>query len=103
MKAPAIDDICCFVNIIHECLKELWLEAPPAEELVAPMTPEVKDLEGELYLDKGLEECPSLTPDLIPDTKHPKVELKELPENLRYEFLDIELNRSVIVNANLGR
>ena len=28
---------------------------------------------------------------------------KELPKNLRYEFLDKELNRPVIVNANLDK
>lgn len=33
----------------------------------------------------------------------PPIEFKELPKNLRYEFLDEELNRLIIVNLNLGR
>ncbi|XP_050889968.1 uncharacterized protein LOC127095301 [Lathyrus oleraceus] len=56
MKAPAINDTCCFVDIIDECLEELSLKALPAEEPVAPLTLEVKDLEAQSYLDEGLEE-----------------------------------------------
>lgn len=37
------------------------------------------------------------------DTEHPKVELKELPRILIYEFLDTKLNCHVIVNAKLGK
>lgn len=54
MKAPAIDDTCCFVDIIYEFLKELSLEAPHTVELVAPPTLEVKEDEVEVYLDEGL-------------------------------------------------
>lgn len=61
MKAPIMDDTCCFVHVIDEFLKELLLEAPPSEELVVPPTPEVKDLEAELQLDAGLEEFLALT------------------------------------------
>ncbi|XP_050876353.1 uncharacterized protein LOC127080064 [Lathyrus oleraceus] len=44
-----------------EFLKELLLEAPPAEELVVPPTPEVKDPEAELQLDAELEEFLAIT------------------------------------------
>lgn len=39
----------------------------------------------------------------MPCPKKPSVELKTLPKNLRYEFLDEELERPVIVNTNLGQ
>lgn len=39
----------------------------------------------------------------MPGAEHPKVELKKLPEKFRYEYLDSELNRPVIVNVDLGR
>ena len=39
----------------------------------------------------------------MPCPKKPDLELKALPKNLRYEFLDTELKRPVIVNANLGQ
>lgn len=68
MKALAIDDTCCFVDIIDECLKDMSLEVPSAEELVAPSTPEVKHLKVELYLAEGLEECLALTPNVMLDT-----------------------------------
>lgn len=38
----------------------------------------------------------------MPSLKKPIIELKELRKNLRYEFLDEELNRPAIVNANLN-
>lgn len=37
------------------------------------------------------------------DHKKLSIELKELPKNMRYEFLDKELNRPVIVSLNLNR
>lgn len=103
MKAPAINDTFCFIDIVDKCLKDFSLKAPPPEELVAPPTPKLMDHEDDLLLDEGLEECLTLTSDSMLDTEHPKVELNELPDNLRYVFLDIELNLPVIVNANLGR
>ena len=39
----------------------------------------------------------------MPCPKKPALELKTLPKNLRYEFLDTELERPVIVNADLGQ
>jgi hypothetical protein len=54
-------------------------------------------------MDDNLYECLSLTPNHMPCPKKPSIELKELPKNLRYEFLDQELNRPVIVSATLNR
>ena len=39
----------------------------------------------------------------MPCPKKPGLELKTLPRNLRYEFLDTEHTRPVIVNSNLGK
>lgn len=36
------------------------------------------------------------------DPKQPSVELKVLPNNIRYDFLDKQLNRPIIVSANLN-
>ena len=38
-----------------------------------------------------------------PIAKKTGIELKTLPKDIRYEFLDKELERPVIVNANLGK
>lgn len=48
-------------------------------------------------------ECLTRIPIPILEPKHPKIELKMLPRNLRYEFLDSEFNRPFIVIADLGR
>lgn len=39
----------------------------------------------------------------MPEPKKATVKLKELPKNLRYEFIDKELNCPIIVNANLNK
>lgn len=57
----------------------------------------------EPYVDDNLRECLAQTPNIMPCPKKPDVELKTLPKYLRYEFLDTELERPVIVNANLGQ
>lgn len=51
------------------------------------------------YVDMSLSECLALTPDHMPCPNKPSIELKILPKNLRYEFLDTELERLVIVNT----
>ena len=40
------------------------------------------------HLDANLSECLALTPDPAPTDKKTGIELKTLPEDLRYEFLD---------------
>ena len=100
MKGPAINDTCCFVDIIDECIKKLSSEAPSSKMMVATLKKEVKEDEDEI---SQLLECLDLTPDPMPEPEQPKIELKELPQSLRYEFLDSELNRPVIVNADLEK
>lgn len=55
------------------------------------------------YTDYNLGECLALTPDPMPRPKKPLVELKVLPKNLRYEFLDGYLDRPIIVNVGLDK
>lgn len=55
------------------------------------------------FVDDSLYECLALTLDHMPGPKKLSIELKELPKNLRYEFLDDKLNRPVIVSATLNK
>ena len=55
------------------------------------------------YRDDSLSKCLALTLNHMPCPNKPNLELKFLPKTLRYEFLDSELKRLVIVNADLGQ
>ncbi|MCH92746.1 hypothetical protein A2U01_0013689 [Trifolium medium] len=103
MKGPVIDDTCCFVDMIDECIKELSSEAPATDDIVAFLTKEGWEDEVEIpqgHLDTSPLECLALAPDSPPTQEQPKIELKSLPQNLRYEFL--EHDWPVIVNADLA-
>ncbi|XP_050896361.1 uncharacterized protein LOC127103118 [Lathyrus oleraceus] len=102
LKAPAIDDSCYVIDIIDERIRELDQE-DLVETIKLPTTPIMEDDEfKDPYIDDSLHECLALTPNHMPCPKKPTIELKELPKNLRYEFLDEELNRPVIVSAALN-
>lgn len=103
LKAPTIEDLCCFLDVIDECIREMEMERSKYTEVLRiPATPisEEENLH-EPYIDDSLRECLVLTPNHVPFPKKPDVELKTLPKDLRYEFLDTELVRPVIVNADL--
>ncbi|XP_050888721.1 uncharacterized protein LOC127093866 [Lathyrus oleraceus] len=102
LMAPVIEDSCYAIDIIDECIRELDQEGPP-EKMKFPSTPiRGDDIFGiKPYMDDNLHECLALTPNHMPCPKKPSIELKELPKNLRYEFLDEELNHPVIVRATL--
>lgn len=55
------------------------------------------------YNDDRLRDCIALTPDHMSSPKQPSIELKVLPKNLRYEFLDGRLDRPIIVNIDLDK
>lgn len=103
--APTIDDSSYATDIIDECIRELDQEEP-TETIKLPSTPIMEDDKFkrlmEPYIDDSLYECLALTPDHMTCPKKPSIELKELPNNLRYEFLDEELNRPVVVSATLN-
>ncbi|XP_058783187.1 uncharacterized protein LOC131657848 [Vicia villosa] len=104
-KAPAIDDSCCFLDVIDECVKEMEKQQNTYSEVLKIQMPPIFEDDNwrEEYQDNNLSECLALTPDHIPCPKKPAIELKTLPKDLRYEFLDEELERPVIVNADLGQ
>ena len=103
--APAIDDSCCFLHIIHKCMKELEKQKTTYSKVVKLHIPPILEDDNWCpeYQDENMSEFLALTPDPIPCPKKPVVELKTLPKDLRYEFLDTELERPVIVNVNLGQ
>ncbi|XP_058766087.1 uncharacterized protein LOC131639619 [Vicia villosa] len=103
LMAPVIGDACYTIDIIDECINELERD----ESLIKlPSTPILED-DGfksmKPYIDGNLFKCLALTPDHMPCPKKPFLELKELPKNLRYEFLDEDMNRPVIINAILNQ
>ena len=57
----------------------------------------------EPYIDDNLHKCLALTPDPILCPEKPTLEVKELPKNLRYEFLDEGMSHPVIVSATLNQ
>ena len=103
LMAPVIGDACYAIDIIDECVNEL-----EQNEFLTklPSTPILED-DGfesiEPYIDDNLFECLALTHDLMPRAEKTTIELKELPKNLRYEFLDEEMNRPVIISAALNQ
>lgn len=104
LKAPSMDESCCEIDIIDECIRELDKEEH-IETIKLPSTPIMEDNGFKSvtpYIDDSLNECLTLTPAHMPSIKEPTIELKEIPKNLRYEFLDEEINCPVIVNAYLN-
>ncbi|XP_058783609.1 uncharacterized protein LOC131658316 [Vicia villosa] len=104
-KAPTIKDSCCFLDVIDECVKEMEKQQNTYSEVLNIPIPHIfkDDNWREEYQDDNLSECLALTPDPIPFLKKPVIELKALPKDLRYEFLDEELERPVIVNVDLSQ
>lgn len=41
--------MCCFVDIIDECIKDLSSKEPPTEEFDAPSIEELKEYEAQMY------------------------------------------------------
>ncbi|XP_050883836.1 uncharacterized protein LOC127087037 [Lathyrus oleraceus] len=105
LQAPAIDDSCCFLDVIDECVKEMEKDPFKYTEVLKIPIPHIFEDDNwcEPYVNDNIRECLALTPNPIPCPKKPSIELKTLPKDLRYEFLDTELERPVIVNADLGQ
>ena len=103
MKNPSINDTACLVDIIDECIKEHASGPPPTKGMDVSLTEteveEASPHQEELDVNPVYQnECLTFLP--APTQEQPKVEIKELPKNLRYEFLGP--NRPVIVSADLG-
>ncbi|XP_050888926.1 uncharacterized protein LOC127094100 [Lathyrus oleraceus] len=89
LMAPFIEDSCYAIDIIDECIRELDQEGPPEKmKYSSPPIREDDEFRLEPYMHDDLYGFLALTPNHMPCPKKPSVELKELPKNLRYEFLD---------------
>ncbi|XP_058726313.1 uncharacterized protein LOC131597646 [Vicia villosa] len=81
LKAPAIDDTCCFMDVTNERVKEAKIEPPEDPEILkTPMTHTSNDDSDDESQNLSLSECLAPTPDLTPCPKKPAVELKTLPK-----------------------
>lgn len=105
LQAPTIEDSCCLLDVIDKCVKEIEREPSKYTEVLKVPGPPIFEDDNwrEPYIDDSLRECLALTPNPMSCPRKPYVELKTLSKYLRYEFLDIELERPVIVNADLGQ
>ncbi|XP_039688621.1 uncharacterized protein [Medicago truncatula] len=113
MKSPSIKDSCCMIDIVDHYLKDCSLASTTHDGLeVCLVNNAGTKLEGEA---KAYEELLNRNPpmeglsveELVKEESAllpkgaPKVELKPLPSNLRYEFLGPNSTYPVIVNASL--
>ncbi|XP_050897066.1 uncharacterized protein LOC127103868 [Lathyrus oleraceus] len=105
LQAPAIVDSCCLLDVIDECVKEMEKEPIRYTEVLKVPTPLIFEDDNwhEPYVDDSLRECLALTPNPIPCPEKPSLEIKTLPKDLRYELLDTDRERPVIVNPDLGQ
>jgi len=114
MKNPSIKDSCCMVDVIDRCVEECSLASTTHDGLeMCSINNAGTNLEGdaqhyEEFLDEsprvedsGVEEIVEEEVSPLPK-EAPKVELKPLPSNLRYEFLGPNSTYPVIVNASLN-
>jgi hypothetical protein len=83
MKAPTVDDECYMLDVIEECRREMEKDQTKYSEILKNPTPPIPE-NG----DDNLAECLEITPEPTQSPEKPTIELKTLPENLRYEFLD---------------
>ena len=113
MKSHSIKDSCCMIDIIDRCVKECSL-APTSHDgfEVCLISNAGTRLEGDAQTyEELLDESPPIEglnveelveEEVVPLPKEaPKVELKPLPPNLRYEFLGPNSTYPIIVNASL--
>jgi len=99
MKGPSINDFCCVIDVIARCVKECLLASPTHDgfEMFLVKNAGTKlDGDAQAY-EKLLDENPPIKGlgikevveyKVVPLPKEaPKLDLKPLPPNLRYEFL----------------
>ncbi|XP_050875601.1 uncharacterized protein LOC127079235 [Lathyrus oleraceus] len=105
LQAATLDASCCLLDVIDECVEEMEKEPYKYTKVLKIPTPLISEDDNwrEPYVDDSLRECLALTPNPMPCPEKPSIELKTLPKDLRYEFLDTELERPIIVNADLGQ
>ncbi|XP_031115837.1 uncharacterized protein LOC116019689 [Ipomoea triloba] len=94
---PSYVDECNVVEMIERCVDEARMAQ---WEEMGELYIEEEEIEEPCTLEDEVEELYA-TCDPIGEEPPPKVELKPLPPNLRYEFLDSNFSFPVIVNASL--
>ena len=113
MKGPSFKDSCCMIDMIDHCVKECSLAPSTHDGLELCLInnagtklgedPQAYEdlLDANLPMeDLGTERLVEREPNALPK-EAPRVELKTLPSNLRYEFLGPNSTYPVIVNASL--
>lgn len=112
-KNPSIRDSCSLIDIINACIQESssklsltdgleacsLLSTSANEKYEAKFYEEVLD-ESPTPIDQGFEALMAQSDESV--QQEPWVELKKLPQTLKYEFLDKGTQKPVIVNVNLG-
>ncbi|XP_058726124.1 uncharacterized protein LOC131597442 [Vicia villosa] len=104
LQAPTIEDTCYLVDVIDGCVREIGLSEESYSEVIKILMPLIFEDDNwcQEYQDDSISECLALIPNPMPCPKKPTLDLKPLPKTLRYEYLDDELRRPAIVNAELG-
>jgi len=114
MKSPSIKESCCMIDIIDRCVKEFSLASTTHDGFEMCLIKNAGTrLDGDAQAYKELlDETPPIEglgvgdlveEEVVPLPKEaPKVELKQLPPNLRYELLGPNSTYHVIVNASLN-
>ena len=114
MKNPSIKDSCCMVDIIDSCVEECSLASTTHDGLEKCLINNAgTKLEGDAqHYEELLDEIPHIEDLVVKEIieeeasplpkEAPKVELKSLPSNLRYEFLGPNSTYPVIENASLN-
>jgi len=114
MKSTSIKDSCCMIDTIDHCVKECSLTSHTHDGLETCLLYNAGtrlEEEAQAYEEllnegppiKGLDIEELVEEEVVPLPKEaPKVELKPLSPNLRYEFLGPNSTYPVIVNASLN-
>jgi Aspartyl protease len=103
IKYPSNDDVCCRVEAMDTLAAEIFnMQINMKEDEVIGKAIELLEKKNKLTI-KSLTESHDSAEDSEEKTegKTPQLELKSLPPNLRYEFLDLNKAYPVIVGAHL--
>ena len=73
--ALTIDDLCYFLDVINECVKEMEMQQTKYIDVLKIPAPPIFEDDNwrETYVDDNLRECLALTPDHMPFPKKPVV------------------------------
>ncbi|XP_020417999.1 uncharacterized protein LOC109948709 [Prunus persica] len=105
LKYPNDDHACFSMDVLERMVQETFnasQEETPLERALI-QSPETVNEEGNTAFNSIFEPLPLSTNKLVPSiVKAPQVELKPLPENLKYAYLGDEKTLPVIIASNLS-